>query len=148
MRISARTEYALLALLELSNREGEGPIQSKDIAAQSGIPKPFLDQLLLDLRRSGLVRSIRGPGGGYSLARSPHDVTLREAISAVEGGALQTHCGIKAADGSPCRRHGTCALLEVWKALDESAEKILSQTTLADLAERQRQIEGQHMYHI
>ena len=148
MRVSARTEYAVLALMELARREGDQPLQSKDIAARANVPKPFLDQLLLDLRRAGLVRSVRGPGGGYVLARPASEILLREAVAAVEGGSLNTHCGIKSPDGSPCRRLQVCALLEVWKRVDEAVDGILGHTTLASLTERQRKLDGQEMYYI
>lgn len=148
MRITARTEYALLALLELANREEDRPLQSRDIAAKASIPKPFLDQLLLDLRRAGLVRSIRGPGGGYALGRPPSGITLREAVTAVEGADVAPPCALKSQDGAPCRRAPQCALHEVWREIDEATNRILTTTTLADLAERQRQLDGQQMYYI
>lgn len=148
MRVSARIEYALLALIELALREGDEPIQSRDIAARAGVPKPFLDQLLLDLRRAGLVRSVRGPGGGYVLARPAAEINLREAIRAVEGGALATTCGVKSSDGAPCRRLPVCAVLEVWREIDDAVAGILTRTTLLSLAERQKQLNGQEMYYI
>lgn len=148
MRVSARTEYALLALMEIAAHSADTPLQSKDIAARAGIPKPFLDQLLMDLRRSGLIRSIRGPGGGYALGRPAAEVTVRDVIEVVEGHVLHTQCGIKAPDGSPCRRLALCALLEVWRRVDRSIIEVLSRTTLADLAERQHHLDGQQMYHI
>ncbi len=148
MRVSARTEYALLALMEIAAHPADTPLQSKDIAARAGIPKPFLDQLLLDLRRSGLIRSIRGPGGGYALGRPAAEVTVRDVIEVVEGHVLNTQCGIKAPDGSPCRRLALCALLEVWQRVDRSTDEVLSRTTLADLAERQRHLDGQQTYYI
>ena len=148
MRISARTEYALLALLELVNCKDANPLQSKDIAGQASIPKPFLDQLLLDLRRAGLVRSVRGPGGGYILARGAKDITIRDAILAVEGGALTTYGGLRTTDGAACRRTAASAMGEVWKQVDDCTEAILNSHTLAQLAERQAQIEGRQMYYI
>jgi Rrf2 family protein len=148
MRISARTEYALLALLQLVQAKDAQPIQSKDIAARASIPKPFLDQLLLDLRRAGLVRSVRGPGGGYVLARAPDEITIRDSVAAVEGGALATQCGLRANDGVPCHRAAACALSEVWKRVDDSTNQILTGYTLAQLFERQAQIEGRQMYYI
>ena len=148
MRISARTEYALMALIELAQRKDAQPIQSRDIASRASIPKPFLDQLLLDLRRAGLVRSVRGPGGGYVLARAAEEVTVRDAVAAVEGGALSTQCGPRTADGEPSRRSAACALAEVWKAVDDSTNVLLAGVTLARLVERQAQIEGQQMYYI
>lgn len=148
MRVSARTEYALLAMMEIAVHQGGTPLQSKDIAARAGIPKPFLDQLLLDLRRSGLIRSIRGPGGGYALGRPASDITVRDVIEVVEGPVLNTQCGIKTPDGSPCRRLAMCALLELWRHVDRSIGEVLSGTTLQDLAERQHHLDGQQMYHI
>jgi len=148
LRISARTEYALLALMELATRKSERPIQSKQISARAGVPKPFLDQLLLDLRRSGLIRSIRGPGGGYVLARPPEEISIREAMAVVEGTSLSTQCGIKSGDGSPCRLLNTCALMEIWKKVDKAIDGILSNTTLADLSERQIEFSSGQMYHI
>lgn len=148
MRISARTEYAILALMELAEHTDHQPVQARGIADNAGVPKAFLDQLLLDLRRAGLVRSIRGPGGGFVLARTPESILLRDAIAAVEGGALCTPCGIKTTDGSPCTRAATCALREVWQRIDEATEGILSTITLASLIERQQRIQGRTMYHI
>jgi Rrf2 family protein len=148
MRISARTEYAVLAMMELAAHADGQPMQARDIAAGAGVPKAFLDQLLLDLRRAGLVRSIRGPGGGYVLARPPASILLRDAIAAVEGGALCTPCGIKSSDGAPCTRAAYCALREVWQAVDEATDRILSSTTLAMLLERQQQLMGRTMYYI
>lgn len=148
MRISARTEYAILALMELAEHTDHQPVQARGIADNAGVPKAFLDQLLLDLRRAGLVRSIRGPGGGFVLAKTPESILLRDAIAAVEGGALCTPCGIKTADGSPCTRAATCALREVWQQIDEATERILSAITLASLIERQHRIQGRTMYHI
>jgi Rrf2 family protein len=138
----------MLALMELARGDGGHPLQSKDIASKAAIPKPFLDQLLLDLKRSGLVRSVRGPGGGYVLARAPSSVTLRDAIHAVEGGALTTSCGIKSADGASCRRSTSCVLMEVWREIDRSTDKVLTGVTLASLSERQRKLDGQEMYYI
>lgn len=148
MRISARAEYALLALIELSTRKSEKPIQSKQISARAGVPKPFLDQLLLDLRRSGLVRSVRGPGGGYVLARPPKEITVRDAMAVVEGTSLSTQCGIKSSDGKPCKRLKICALMEVWNQVDGAIEGVLANTTLADLSKRQAEFETGQMYHI
>lgn len=148
MRISARIEYALLALVELADSSSNSPLQSKEISARAGVPKPFLDQLLLDLRRSGLIRSVRGPGGGYILARNAKDISMRDAISAVEGGSLITQCAVKTGKSTPCRETAVFALLEVWREIDAAREKILNNITIADLNERQRTIDGQEMYYI
>jgi Rrf2 family protein len=76
MRISSKGEYGLRALFDLAQRYGEGPIQSDDIAARQGIPANYLNQMLILLRRAGLIDSLRGPQGGHMLARSPEQINL------------------------------------------------------------------------
>src|SRR2546428_8847309 len=82
---NARVEYALRAVAELAGREAEAPVQSREIALRQAIPEAYLDQLLLALRRAGMVRSIRGPAGGYVLNRRPHEITLGDVVRACNG---------------------------------------------------------------
>lgn len=81
MRLSTRGEYGLLALVDLALFSAGQPLQSKQIAERQGIPKQYLDQLMMDLKKAGLVLSSRGRQGGYQLARPPHTITLWEAVS-------------------------------------------------------------------
>jgi Rrf2 family protein len=85
MRISTRGEYGLLALVELAMSARQGPVQAQQIARKQGIPKQYLDQLMLALRKAGFVESVRGRQGGYALARSPKEITLLDVVSAMEG---------------------------------------------------------------
>ena len=82
---SSRSEYGIRALLELAQRRGQGPIQSREIAERQAIPDAYLNQLLLILRKAGLVQSVRGPAGGHLLARDPDRITMAEVIGALEG---------------------------------------------------------------
>jgi len=148
MRISARTEYAVLALMKLAQHVDLHPMRAKDIAESADIPKAFLDQLLLDLRRAGLIRSIRGPGGGFALANHPENILLHDIILAVDSTALCSACGIKTADGSPCTLPAYCALREVWQQVDEAAERVLQGITLATLVDHQSELEGHTMFYI
>ena len=85
MKLSSRSEYGVRALLELAQRRGQGPIQSREIAERQAIPDAYLNQLLLILRKAGIVQSVRGPAGGHLLAREPDRVTMAEVIGALEG---------------------------------------------------------------
>src|SRR5512140_2391189 len=84
MRVSTRSDYGLRALIELAGHYGRGPLQSSEIALRRHIPEQYLDQLLTSLRKSGLIRSVRGPAGGHQLVRSPDDVSVREVIESLE----------------------------------------------------------------
>jgi Rrf2 family cysteine metabolism transcriptional repressor len=85
VKLSSRSAYGIRALLELAQRRGQGPIQSREIAERQDIPDAYLNQLLLTLRKAGIVQSVRGPAGGHLLARAPERVTLAEVIGALEG---------------------------------------------------------------
>src|SRR5947209_10778592 len=85
MRLSSKTDYGLRALMDLALHDSGLPVQSHDIATRQGIPESYLNQLLILLRRAGLIRSIRGPQGGHQLARTPHTITLADVVGALDG---------------------------------------------------------------
>src|SRR5713101_8710438 len=85
MRFSMKTEYGVRAVLELAGHSGRGTLQSSEIARRQGIPGPFLDQVLMILRRAGFITSTRGPHGGHELARSPEEIRLDQVIACLEG---------------------------------------------------------------
>src|SRR5260370_10868615 len=85
MRFSMKTEYGVRAVLELAGNAGRGALQSSEIARRQGIPGPFLDQVLMILRRAGFVTSTRGPHGGHQLAREPGEIRLDHVIACLEG---------------------------------------------------------------
>jgi Rrf2 family protein len=130
MRVSARVDYALRAAAELAARP-DAPVKREAIAAAQAIPVPFLEQILLALKRAGIVRTRRGPEGGYWLARPPEAVTLAEVIRAVEG-PLANVQGERPEDvaytGSAAR------LQDVWIAVRANLRAVLDEVTLADLA--------------
>src|ERR1044071_672099 len=85
MRLSQRADYAAHAMVEIARAYGERPVHATEIAQRQGIPEPYLEQLLLALRRAALVRSYRGPGGGYTLTRPPAAISLADIVAALEG---------------------------------------------------------------
>src|SRR5260370_19507859 len=90
MRLSMKTEYGVRAIVELAANAGRGALQSGEIARRQVIPGPFLDQVLMTLRRAGLVHSTRGPHGGHVLARSPEELRLDEVIACLQGDAVES----------------------------------------------------------
>ncbi len=114
VRISTRGDYACRALLSLAlHRDEGGPTSVRDIAERTALPQPYLEQILLALKGAGLVRSKRGVGGGYILARDPADIMLSDIVSAVDGPITVGDFGAPHQDGS-CDHEGQCVLLEIW----------------------------------
>lgn len=132
MELSCKSEYALLALIELAVHYNSGePLQIRQIAAEQSIPDRYLEQLLATLRRCGLVRSQRGAKGGYLLAREPWKITLLEVMNCIEG------ADSKVAEPSkePKSVEGT-VVLEVWQEAGQAAEAILQKYSLQDLIDK------------
>ena len=131
MKLSARTEYACIAVLELAGRYGSGePARVRDIADAHAIPSRFLVQILLQLKAAGLVNSVRGAAGGYQLIRPPEEVTLGAVMAVMEGRAESLD--LATGDSSPQTR----ALRGVWREAAEAQQELLESVTLADLLER------------
>ena len=130
MNLSSKTQYACLAMLELAQHHSAGePVQVRRIAERHGIPSPFLVQIFQELKRAGLVTSVRGAAGGYLLARAPEELTLAELLDVVEGPSEPTCC---AANDSPLAP----VLTEVCHELAAVRRDRLEAITLSDLLER------------
>jgi Rrf2 family protein len=143
VNISAKTEYACIAVLELAARHQAGdPVRIRDIAESHGIPSRFLVQILLQLKSAGVVASIRGATGGYRLAKEPDEITLHDVMSVVDS---QSAAAIKSSAG----RNTTSVrvLLSAWRAVAAKEREMLAEITFADLV-RQLQGRGDPMYHI
>jgi Rrf2 family protein len=138
MKVSTRGDYASRALLSLSLHAGEaGPTSVRDIAERTGLPQPYLEQILLALKGAGLVRSKRGVGGGYVLAREPATITLGDIVSAVDGPITVGDFGEPHQNGA-CDHEGQCVLLAIWGVLGEHMRRHLDELTLADIARMAR----------
>jgi len=132
--VSTRGDYACRALLSLTLREdGSGPTSVRDIAERTGLPQPYLEQILLALKGAGLVRSKRGVGGGYTLARDPSAIRLSEILSAVDGPITLGDFGQPHQDGA-CDHEGQCVLLAIWNQAGDVMRKHLDGFTLASIA--------------
>ncbi len=136
MRVSTRGDYASRALLSLAlHRTDPGPTSVSDLAKRTGLPQPYLEQILLALKGAGIVRSKRGVGGGYVLARDPKDITIAQIVSAVDGPIVAGDFGEPHEDGA-CDHEGQCVLLALWSEVGAHMRAHLSSYTLADMVTR------------
>lgn len=122
MRVSNRLDYAVRALLELTLRAGQGPVPTREIARAQAIPEAFAHQVLGALVKEGMVRTLRGPGGGHQLTKAPEATTLLDVVAAVEGRPM-------ASAEAPLD-----AVSDVWQELDVIQRQYLASVTLASLA--------------
>ena len=146
MRISAKGEYAIKAMLDLSTHEAKGLMSIQEIAARQSIPQRYLEQVLLQLKRAGLVESKRGATGGYHLTKAPDDVTVGEVLRAVEGAMAPFESMRRARRGG---YHGN-DLGELWEDLSKAVSQVIDHKTFGDLAARAaaRRSSARPMYHI
>jgi Rrf2 family iron-sulfur cluster assembly transcriptional regulator len=137
VRVSTRGDYAARALLSLALHRTDEPTSVQEIAERTGLPQPYLEQILLALKGAGLVRSKRGSSGGYVLAKPPEEITLAQIVSAVDGPITAGDFGMPHEDGA-CEHEGKCVLLAIWAEVGEHIRKHLEGYTLAEIAEKAR----------
>ena len=133
MKVSTRGDYACRALLSLTLHADGTPTSVRDIADRTALPQPYLEQILLALKGAGIVRSKRGVGGGYVLARPAEEITLAQIVSAVDGPIAVGDFGEPHQNGA-CDHEGQCVLLSVWANVGEHMRRLLEGQTLADVA--------------
>jgi Rrf2 family protein len=138
MRVSAKAEYACLAMLELAAQQGTQPVRVKAIADAQGITPHFLTQILLQLKVAGLVTSVRGASGGYQRARSPEQISLAQIVRAIDDRAL-TAPGPQTSGRGSGHSHASEVLQDVWQEVHALEEQFLENLSLADLLRRGQQ---------
>ena len=147
MKISTKIRYGARAMLELACHYGEGPIELKEIAKRENISLKYLEQVINPLRAAGLVKSIRGSKGGYSLAKPPSEICLYDVIETLEGPLNLIEC---LSDLKACQKVPSCVTRDIWKEVSEAISKIFYSVTLEDMVNRKREKEGHNppMYQI
>jgi Rrf2 family protein len=136
MKLSTRGRYGARALVELAKHEGQGPLALKEMAERQQIPLKYLEQIAMVLKSAKLIKSVRGPSGGYTLARPAEKIHLLEIIETLEGSMSFVNC-VK--DPSTCRRVESCAFNDLWKQIASETAKILRSVTLADMVRKDSQ---------
>ena len=150
MKLSNKTEYAILALLELGQRHGEGLILSRDIASARVIPESFVERILLTLRNGGIIVSVRGANGGHCLARDPGEISVREVIELFEGSLAPIDCvneRISSLSAS-CSIAASCVLKDLWQKMYDAMLSSIENTTIKNLVAQERAQKEGTMYHI
>lgn len=154
VHFSAKSEYAVLAILALSLHSGEGPLQVRAIAQRERIPLRFLEQVMNHLKKRGFVESVRGPHGGYRLTKSPDQIRLGEVLQAMEGPLVvidsTQHRQRKPLNGINGGGSESAVFREVWEEVSASLKERLDSINFKDLSERKKEIEGKQvlMFHI
>ena len=138
MKISTKGRYALRLMLDLAIYGGGEPVSLKDVAGRQKISDKYLEQIVTPLSRAGLVRSVRGAGGGYLLTRLPGEYTVGDILRPLEGDLAPVEC---ATDAQFCHRCEECVTVALWQEIHKAVSQVVDNTTLADLVERQKQME-------
>jgi len=139
MRLTAKSEYGLLAAIDLACRFGEGPVSAREIAERRQIPPRFLEQLFVALRRGGVVTAVRGAKGGFVLSRDPLEVSVLDVVEALEGPLETSMCDSERTAG--CTRSAACAAAPVWAKASGALRDVFATTSLAELAGNQSRMD-------
>ncbi len=133
MRITTWAEYGLICALHLARRAGTGPVTGRDVAARERLPGDYVEQILLRMRRAGIVDSTRGARGGYALARAPENISVRDVIQASELTTFDLHCVSHPVDAERCAAAENCSIRPVWLLLQQRIDEVLEGVKLSDL---------------
>ncbi len=145
MKLSSRSRYGLRAILDLALEYGGGPLQIKVIAERENISNKYLEQLMTILKTAGLVRSLRGPRGGYLLVKPPNEVRLSEVFTVLEGPLITVEC-LQHPDF--CPRCAECITRQVWAKIQDAMLGVLESITLQDLVDKAKGIDKSDSYQI
>ncbi|MBI4596339.1 MAG: Rrf2 family transcriptional regulator [Candidatus Tectomicrobia bacterium] len=139
MHISFKGDYALKAVLDLALHHNQGVVPIQDIAHRGDMPVKFLEQILLHLKKAGLVNSKRGVGGGYYLSKDPSEITVGSVLRVIEGGIAPIAC-VSKDHYQACEDEYVCSLKPVWERVREAISSVVDNTTFSDLVEISREL--------
>lgn len=134
MKLTSRGRYAVTAILDIALHGGDEPVSLADISERQAISLSYLEQLFAQLRREGIVHSVRGPGGGYQLGKTPEEISVGMIIQAVNESVDVSKCK----GNGNCRDNSRCLTHSLWERLEEQIEQFLHTITLAELVEENR----------
>jgi Rrf2 family protein len=140
VRITTLAEYGVICALHLARRVSEGPITGREISELERLPGDYVEQILLRLRRAGLVRSTRGARGGYALARPATDISIRDVIEASEMTTFDLHCVSHPVEEERCSSAHNCSIRPVWMLLQRKIDDVLEGVRLSDLLAEESEV--------
>ena len=132
MKLSTKGKYGVRAVFEIARNEGEGPLTIKTIAERQGISLSYLEQILYRLAKAGLIESVRGPGGGYLIGKTPSELTIGDVVRALEGPIALSHC-LEPGMSGDCYQADDCVARMVWSRVGAKIEEALDSITFNDL---------------
>lgn len=135
MKLSTKGRYGARAIIDIALHCHEGPVLLRDIAKRQSISRKYLGHILTSLKVAGLVKSIRGAHGGYTLAKSPADIKLARVIRVLEGSTSPVEC---VDDFNSCPRKSICVTRDVWDRIKKATDDVLESVSVQDLVEEQR----------
>jgi Rrf2 family protein len=135
MRITNLAEYGVICALHLARRASDGAVSGREIAESERLPADYVEQIMLRLRRAGVVRSTRGAHGGYQLARPADQITIRHVIEASEETTFHLNCESHPVGEDRCSSSHTCSIRPVWMLLQRRIDEVLEGVSLSDLLE-------------
>lgn len=149
MRLSAKGEYGVRAILDVALHSGQGPAQVREIAKRQAIPERFLEQVMASLKKGGLLQSTRGSQGGYILARPASEISLADVIEVIEGPITLMEC-VDESSSKRCGQAGLCVVRNVWQDVQNSIVKVLKSATLDKMCKETEEKEKNTnlVYHI
>ena len=145
MKLSTKGRYGTRAMLDIAVHKDNGPCVMKDISKRQDISPKYLDHILSALRRAGLIKNIRGKGGGYILSRPASAITLKDIIEAVEGSLAPVEC---VDNPALCDRSAECPTIDVWRNVRDAVDGVLSAATLESLVELQKKKEPSALQYV
>ena len=149
-RFPIKVTYGIMATIELALHDRSTPLQAKAIATRRGIPSRFIEQILQGLKQAGIVRSLRGAQGGYTLAQDPNQITLAELVNSMNGKDLSSPMANGTSRQTESRRASNTILSGIWAQVQEAEQAVLRVISLQSLVEQHQKLESQRslMYHI
>ena len=133
MRVTTWAEYGLIVSVHLARRNGQGPVAARELATQEKLPADYVEQILLRLRRAGIVKSVRGARGGYLLAGGPDTISVKDVLDASEHGTFEVNCEHHLVSAERCAYDANCSIRPVWQRLKARIDETLAAIHLADL---------------
>jgi len=140
VRITTQAEYGLICALHLARRTDDGPVTGREIAAAERLPTDYVEQIMLKLRRVGIVKSTRGAHGGYHLARDPQLISVRDVIAASEHSTFEVHCTSHPVEEERCASSHDCSIRPVWMLLQRRIDDVLESVRLSDLLMQESEV--------
>ena len=143
MKLTTKSEYALVCLKYLCEHANGHPISVSEVSEAESLPKDYVEQIFVRLRKGGIIKSVKGVYGGFTLAKEPAQITLKEVIEALEGDIFEVFCSPKLRERIVCQHFSCCSIRPFWRKLQQLIDDFCSSVTLASLIESEGELEKQ-----